>query len=46
MEEIKKNKIKMPNSLDQNLAKLLKLMLNKNAKERSISATFEKIKQS
>jgi hypothetical protein len=44
MEIIKKDKVKFPKHVDAESEALLKLMLNKNAKERALNATFEKIK--
>ena len=44
MQIIKKDKVKFPKNIDPEAESLLKLMLNKNAKERALSATFEKIK--
>jgi hypothetical protein len=40
MEIIKKDHVKFPKSIDPEAESMLKLMLNKNAKERALSATF------
>ena len=44
MEIIKKEKVKFPKNIDPQAESLLKMMLNKNVKERALNATFEKIK--
>ena len=40
MEIIKKDKLKFPRNIDSEAKSLLELMLNKNSKERALSATF------
>lgn len=44
MEIIKKDKVKYPKNLESDAEDLLKMMLNKNSKERAVEASFEKIK--